>query len=72
VRIQITDNDGRVLYVPTLNETLERDLFALFPQYPKWRVHKNKRTKHAVKTIEAAIWQLRMNTRHAVGEPGED
>lgn len=68
MRIQIADDEGNVLYVPALNENLERDLRALFPTHPRWRVLKNRRTKHALELIEAATWQLRLDTRHATSE----
>ena len=67
MRIQIADEDGNVLHVPALNKDLERDLFALFPRHPKWRFIKNKRTRHAITVIEAAIWELRLESRHSVG-----
>lgn len=70
MRIQITDDEGNVLHVPTLNRDLERDLRALFPTHPRWRFLKNKRTRHAIGLIEAAIWELRTETRHST-EGGE-
>lgn len=73
MKIQITDQDGNVVYIPSLNATLERDLFALFPQHPRRRFLKNRRTRHAIETIEKATLELRMLTRFAAGEAeGED
>jgi hypothetical protein len=67
LRIQIADDDGQVLHVPALNKDLERDLRALFPTYPKRCFLKNRRTRHALAAIDAAVWALRLETRHSVG-----
>ncbi len=63
MKIQITDDEGNLLHIPHMNKDLEQDLFALFPEHPKWRFLKNRRTQHAIKVIEAAIWKLRQDTR---------
>lgn len=65
MRIQIADDEGNVLHVPLLNKDLECDLRALFPQHPKRNVLKNKRTAHALALMEAAIMELRQETRYA-------
>lgn len=66
MKIQIVDDDGKVLYVPAANQNLEHDLRELFGQTKWWRPLKRGHHSHALKEIEKATAALRDKTRFSV------